>query len=96
MKKIHYNSPVILTYFLISLVSLILGYLTNNSMTNMFFSVYRSSLADPFTYVRLFGHVLGHGSLDHFMGNMLLLLVIGPPMEEKYGSSTLLVGITPS
>lgn len=93
MKKIHYNSPVILTYFLISLISLILGYITNDSLTNMVFSVYRSSLADPFTYVRLFGHVLGHGNLDHFMGNMLLLLVIGPPMEEKYGSSTLLVGI---
>lgn len=94
MKKIHYNSPVILTYFLISLVSLILGYITNDSLTTMFFSVYRSSLADPFTYVRLFGHVLGHGDLDHFLGNMLLLLVIGPPMEEKYGSRTLLAGIS--
>ena len=93
MKRIHYNSPVILTYFLISLVSLLLGYITNNSLTNLIFSVYRSPLTDPFTYVRLFGHVLGHGDLDHFLGNMLLMLVIGPPMEEKYGSSTLLAGI---
>lgn len=93
MKKIHYNSPVILTYFLVSLLSLILGYITGGLLTETVFSVYRSSLANPFTYVRLFGHVLGHADLDHFMGNMLLLLVIGPPMEEKYGSSTLLVGI---
>ena len=93
MKKIHYNSPVILTYFLISLVSLILGFITNDRLTTALFSVYRSSLTDPFTYVRLFGHVLGHADLNHFLSNMLLLLVIGPPMEEKYGSSSLLTGI---
>ncbi|MBQ3009871.1 MAG: rhomboid family intramembrane serine protease [Oscillospiraceae bacterium] len=93
MKKIHYNSPVILTYFIISFVSLVLGYLTDYGLTNAVFSVYRSSLLNPFTYVRLFGHVLGHADFDHFLGNMLLLLVIGPPMEEKYGSGTLLMGI---
>lgn len=43
--------------------------------------------------MRLLGHVLGHAGWDHFLGNMLLLLVVGPPLEEKYGSSTLLVGI---
>ena len=57
------------------------------------FVFYRSSLADPMFYVRLFGHVLGHADFDHFLGNMLLLLVIGPPLEEKYGSRTLLAGI---
>lgn len=93
MKKLQYNSPVILSYFLISLLALALGYLTNGETTWRLFSVYRASLADPFTYLRFFGHVLGHVDLDHFMGNMLLLLVVGPPLEEKYGSSTLLTGI---
>lgn len=37
--------------------------------------------------------MLGHGSWDHFINNMLLLLVVGPPMEEKYGSLPLLKGI---
>ncbi len=37
--------------------------------------------------------MLGHASLDHFLGNMVLLLVIGPPMEEKYGSIPLLKAI---
>ena len=93
MRKIHYNSPVILTYFLISLLSLILGYITNDSLTRLIFSVYRSSLTDPLAYIRLVGHVLGHGDWNHFLGNMLLLLVVGPPMEEKYGSGPLLAGI---
>ena len=37
--------------------------------------------------------VLGHAGYEHFAGNMLLFLVIGPPMEEKYGSKVLLTGI---
>ena len=93
MKKLQYNSPVILTFFLLSLGVLLLDWLTGGWTTLHAFCVYRSSLADPLFYVRLFGHVLGHADFDHFLGNMLLLLVIGPPLEEKYGSRTLLAGI---
>lgn len=93
MKKLQYNSPVILSFFLISFASLILGSITNGSSTTALFSVYRAPLSDPLTYVRFFGHVLGHADLNHFLGNMLLLLVVGPPLEEKHGSSTLLLGI---
>ena len=31
--------------------------------------------------------------MSHFLSNMLLLLVVGPPLEEKYGSKVLLTGI---
>lgn len=93
MKKLQYNSPVILGFFLISLLSLVLGYLTQGWVTLHFFSVYRAPLTDPFTYVRFFSHVLGHADLNHFMGNMLLFLVVGPPLEEKYGSASLLSAI---
>ena len=89
----QYNSPVILTFFLLSLGVLFLGQYTGGWTTTHLFSVYRSSLKDPLFYIRLFGHVLGHGSWDHFLNNMLLLLVVGPPMEEKYGSLPLLKGI---
>ena len=87
-EKLQYNSPVILTFFLLSLGVLLLDWLTSGWTTLHAFCVYRSSLADPLFYVRLFGHVLGHADFDHFLGNMLLLLVIGPPLEEKYGSRT--------
>ena len=85
MKKIiiRFNAPVILSFALLSLIALLLGNWTNGAATTQYFSVYRSSLADPLTYVRFFGHVLGHGSWDHFINNMLLLLVVGPPMEES-------------
>ena len=93
MKRLQYNSPVVLSFFLVSLISLVLGKLPGGGTTAAFFSVYRASLASPFTYIRFFGHVLGHADLNHFMGNMLLLLVVGPPLEEKYGSGRLLTGI---
>ena len=66
---------------------------TNGWSTMNLFCVYRSSWRDPLGYIRLFGHVLGHSGIQHFLGNMTLLLVLGPPLEEKYGSKTLLVGI---
>lgn len=93
MKKFQYNSPVILSFFLISFVSLILGWLSNGRTTALLFSVYRSSLMNPLTFVRFFGHVLGHADFEHFLGNMLMLLVVGPPLEERYGSKVLLTGI---
>ena len=43
--------------------------------------------------MRLFGHILGHSGYEHFAGNMVLMLVVGPPMEEKYGSKILLAGV---
>ena len=95
MKKlvIRFNSPVVLTFALLSLLALILDGVTGGFTTSELFCVYRSSLSDPLTYVRFFGHVLGHADYSHYMGNMLLLLLVGPTLEEKYGSRTLLITI---
>ena len=93
MKKLQFNSPVVLTFFFISLAALILGTITNGTTTTALFSVYRASLTDPFTYVRFFGHIFGHANMTHFFNNMLLLLVVGPPLEELCGSKTLISGI---
>ena len=71
-------------------IVLILDKVTGSASTRAFFSVYRSSLASPFTYIRFFGHVLGHASWDHFFGNIMMLLVVGPLSEEKYGSANIL------
>ncbi len=65
--RLQYNAPVTLTFFFLSLASLVLGCLTNNWTTSHLFSVYRSSMTDPLFYVRLFGHVLGHGGWNHFI-----------------------------
>ena len=88
--RVQYNAPVVLTFALVSLGALVLGFATGGWTTGRLFCVYRSSLTDPLTYVRMVGHVLGHSGYAHYMGNMMLLLVVGPPLEEKYGSRKLL------
>ena len=57
---------------------------------------YHSSLTNPLTYLRFFTHVLGHSGWRHFIGNASYLLLLGPMLEEKYSSRTLIaiIGIT--
>ena len=88
--RLQYTAPGVLTFSLLSLGALIFGMLTGGGSTRLLFCVYRAPLTDPLTYVRMFTHVLGHANYTHFIGNIMLLLVIGPPLEEKYGSRRLL------
>lgn len=88
--RLSFNSPVILGFTLVCFIVLILDKVTGSASTLALFSVYRSSLASPLTYIRFFGHVLGHASWDHFFGNIMMLLVVGPLLEEKYGSANIL------
>lgn len=91
--KLQYNSPVVLSFTALSLLALLLNAVTGGWSNRTLFSVYRASLLSPLTWLRLFTHVLGHSGWTHFIGNMLLFLVVGPPMEEKYGSRRLLIAI---
>lgn len=88
--KLSFNSPVILGFTFICLAVLLLDKLTGGWTTNNLFSVYNSSFLNPLTYIRFFGHVLGHAGWDHFIGNIMLLLIVGPLLEEKYGSLNIL------
>lgn len=85
-----YNSVVIISFFLISLVALILNYITKGKSNILLFSSYRSNIFNPLTYVRLITHIFGHADFDHFMSNFLYILLIGPMVEEKYGSINLI------
>ena len=88
--KISFNSPVILGFTLFSLVALLLAQVTGGGTNDLFFSVYRAPLTDPLTWVRFFFFFLGHAGWQHFIGNIMLILVIGPLLEEKYGSGEVL------
>lgn len=88
--KVSFNSPVVLSLTIICFVTLILSLISGGYTNDLLFSVYRSPLTDPLTYLRFFGHVLGHANWEHFIGNIMLILVVGPLLEEKYGSSNIL------
>ncbi len=85
-----YNSVVILSFFFISLLVLILNRITHGKANRKLFSSERGHLLNPFTYIRLVTHIFGHDSWEHFMSNFMYILLIGPMIEEKYGSINLI------
>ena len=88
-----YNSILILTFFFASFIVLMLKYITLGKSNDILFSTYRSSLYYPLTYIRMFTHVLGHSDWKHFSNNFLYILLVGPMIEEKYGTYNLLIMI---
>lgn len=88
--RISFNSPVVLGFTFICFGALILNLITSGASNEYLFSVYRSSLLNPLTYFRFVGHIFGHAGWEHFMGNIMLILVVGPLLEEKYGSSNMI------
>ena len=88
--RVVVNSPVVLGFVALCVIATVAGYLTNDVTTKLFFSSYRSSPFDLLGYVRLVGHVFGHAGSEHLVSNMIYILLLGPLLEEKYGSRTLL------
>ncbi|MDQ9781053.1 rhomboid family intramembrane serine protease, partial [Acinetobacter baumannii] len=78
MKKITFNSPVILTFLFLSFAALVINNLTAGAANDLVFSVYHTSFTDPMQYVRLVTHVLGHADMMHFASNMMIFLLVGP------------------
>jgi membrane associated rhomboid family serine protease len=90
--RITYNSPVILSFTFVCIVVQILSDLTGDFVASAFFTVGSSmSFFNPLDYLRLFSHPIGHGGWAHLFGNFSLILLLGPLIEEKYGSITLLI-----
>jgi membrane associated rhomboid family serine protease len=86
--KITYNAPFTLTFALIATVIHFLG----EDFTKSFFVVQPTmDFSNLLDYFRLFSHAIGHGSWDHLFGNFSLILILGPILEEKYGTKALLV-----
>jgi membrane associated rhomboid family serine protease len=91
--RIRYNAPVTLTFTLACLAILLLDLFARTSFTLNIFSIPGKGNFDfgnPFHYVRLFTHVMGHVSFSHFISNFSFILLLGPILEEKYSSFTLL------
>lgn len=89
-RRITYNSPVVLSFVIICFGVMVANYLTAGLSNKMLFMTYHSSLASPMTYVRFFTHVLGHQNWTHYISNMMYLLLLGPMLEEKYGSRAII------
>jgi rhomboid protease GluP len=88
--RISYNAPVVLTLAIAAVVAFILGH-TFTPLQSWF--VASPQLGTPQSYVGLFSHILGHATWEHLLGNFMLILLIGPILEERHGSMKLLIMI---
>ena len=88
--KITFNAPVTLAFVFLAFIVLLLGILTGGASTQRLFMTYRASLLSPLTWLRFVTHVLGHSGWDHYVGNTAYILLLGPMLEEKYGSDKIL------
>ncbi|HLF65330.1 MAG TPA: rhomboid family intramembrane serine protease [Saprospiraceae bacterium] len=88
--KIKFNSPVILTFSLICVAVFFLDKAVAGGLMR-YFTLTHVSTSDPLSLVTLISHVAGHVNLEHLLGNLTFILLLGPIVEEKYGSGRLLI-----
>lgn len=82
--RLKFNSPVILGFSLLC----VLVFFVNKILLGQlipFFALGHVNLLNPISLITLFTHVIGHASLEHLIGNLTFILLVGPIVEEKYG-----------
>ncbi len=101
--RISYNAPVTLTFSIWAVVLLAANQLLLPGLIGAFFTApgrtgaeMTFDLTNALDYIRLFTHVLGHQDWSHLLGNISFILLLGPLLEERYGSAmlTLMIVIT--
>lgn len=89
--RVRYNAPVVLTFTLIAVGMQILGTLTGDATTELLAAAPPTFTPDnPVQYLGFLTHIVGHGGWAHLFGNFMLILLLGPLLEERHGSGPLL------
>lgn len=79
--KLVNDSPVVLGVIVLSVIVLLSGDVLG-----------QYCLFNPYDVVSigLVTNIIGHANMDHLFGNAMLLLLVGPSVEQRYGSFRLL------
>ena len=92
--RVKYNAPTVLTFTFISAGVFVLSLTLFPSLTENWFTVHGRggfSAGSFQSWVTLLTHVIGHKNGDHLISNFAYILLIGPILEEHYGSVSLLI-----
>jgi len=98
---VTYNAPVTLTFSLIAALVLLLDIkVFQRHLVPAVFAApgcqgsgFAFNWKSPFDYVRLFTHILGHSDWNHLLSNLSFILLLGPILEERYGSGMITIMI---
>ena len=91
--RIKYNAPTVLSFALLSALVLLLSRTVVPGLAEHWFMVPGRggfSAGNFRHWVTVFTHVMGHANWTHLIGNFSVILLVGPMLEESYGSLSLL------
>jgi membrane associated rhomboid family serine protease len=96
--RIKYNAPTVLTFAFVSAAALLLSQtlLRFYPLEEGWFTVPGKGAFNPASFrcwITLVTHVAGHAGWTHLISNFSVILLIGPILEEYYGSRYLLIMI---
>ena len=94
--RVTFNAPITLCFAFICGLVLLADYFTKGqAVLSIFSSGGAKNSPYPFvftsllSYLRLFLHIFGSINFAHFVSNFAFILLLGPMLEEKYGSPVL-------
>lgn len=90
--KLKYNAPVTLTFALICTAVVAADqYLVPGLIDGLFTAEGSTTFQynNIPAYTRVFSYTFGHIGWDHLLSNMTLILLLGPILEERFGSRSL-------
>jgi membrane associated rhomboid family serine protease len=93
MMRIKYNAPTVLTYTFICAVVLVLSQTVLRGLAEYWFMAPGRGNFSPGSFrcwLTLLTHVAGHENWTHLISNFAFILLIGPILEENYGTWSLL------
>ncbi len=88
--KLIYDSPVAVSFVLLSLLLYVLDSFALKGKLGAFFSVPSPfNFSKPIMYFSLVFHVFANDTWQHFFVDSLMIMILGSVLEERYGSSFL-------
>jgi membrane associated rhomboid family serine protease len=94
--RVKYNAPTALTFTFVSAAVLILSQTVLPGLTDRWFTVPGRGNFSPGSirsWLTLITHAAGHSGWNHLLSNFALILLLGPILEESYGSRSLFLMI---
>jgi len=90
--KITYNAPVVLSLSILSIVVMgITSTFDGNFASDHFASRGNIRWNNLSQLAGLISHIAGHANWGHLTGNVMFILLLGPLLEERYGSGKMLL-----
>ena len=92
--KIKYNAPTVLSFSLLCALVMLLSTTLFKDLNLYWFAVPGKSYFSAGSirnWITVFTHVIGHQDWSHLISNFMIILLIGPMLEENYGSKDLLI-----